>query len=138
MRADYFTTVVLMIFFFGCSDHGVNLESPGPSGTPLTSAINGKNVACSPNQCFSLELDLNADGGYQWDHNISDTSILRLDSTNYRPKSGNWSIVGGLTVQTFYFRAVHPGQSTIDLAERQEWMKDVPPINTVRFAVIVR
>lgn len=138
MRTHHFTIMVLMILFFGCSDQGVNSDSPAPLGAPFTSSINGKYVACFPNQCFSLELDLNADGGYQWDLTIGDTSILRLDSTRYRPKSGNWSIEGGLTVETFYFRALHAGQSAIDLGERQEWMKDVPPISTVRFVVMVR
>ncbi len=127
-----------MILLLGCSDQGVNSDYPMPNGTPFTSTIDGKYVACFPKQRFSLELDLHADGGYQWDLTLGDTSILHLDSTHYRPKSGNWSGVGGLTVETFDFRAVHIGQCTINLAERQEWMKDVPPINTIRFAVIVK
>lgn len=107
MRAHHFTSFVLMMFFFGCSDQGVNSDFPMPYGAPLTSTIDGKYVACYPNQRFSLELDLNADGGYQWDLNISDRSIISLDSTRYRPKSGNWSAAGGLTVETFCFRPVH-------------------------------
>ena len=138
MRAHYLTIFGLMILLFGCSDQGANLDSPGPVNDPLNSAVNGKTIACVLNQTFSLELDLNADAGYQWDHSISDTSILRLDSTNYRPKSGDKFVDGGLTVEAFYFRTMSAGQCTVDLIQRRGWESDIPPIETVRFWAVVQ
>jgi predicted secreted protein len=124
--------VVGSFFLFSCSDSGM------PSQIELDSSINGQTVSYTRNQQFSLDLDVHADGGYQWDCKFSDSTIVKIDSTNYRPKNDGPVIPGGLTVETFYFRAIQAGQSTLDLSERQEWLKDVPPINTIRFAVIVR
>ena len=138
MRNHQLEMFGLMILLFGCSDQGVNLDSPGPVNVPMNSAINGKTFTCSLNQTFSLELDLNADAGYQWDHSISDTSILHLDSTNYRPQSGDKFVDGGLTVETFYFRITSAGRCTIDLIQHRGWESGIRPIQTVHFAVVVQ
>jgi len=130
------TILLILLAFSGC-DLG---DSP-TSEPQLDSSVNGKRVAYESDQSFSLELDLNADAGYSWYLAISDTTIIDLDSTSYRPKNGNWNTVphpvGGLTVETFYFRAMKPGQCSITLDERQGWLPNVPPINSLRFSVVV-
>jgi predicted secreted protein len=137
MKNIHLTMLGLMILFLGCSDSSIPTQTQLDSSKQLDSSINGKNVAYTSNQRFSLELDLEADAGYQWDYTISDTTVVRIDSTRYRPKSGNWNQIGGLTVETFYFYTKTAGNSTIDLIEHQGWVKDVPPIATVRFYVSV-
>jgi len=116
----------------GC-DLGDSLTSP----PQLDSSVSGKTVAYAPNQSFLLELDLNADAGYSWYYTISNTTVIHLDSTSYRPKSGNWNQVGGMTVETFYFQATKTGECSVALDERQGWLPNVPPIHSVRFGVIV-
>ena len=116
---------------------GCDLGDSQKSEPQLDSSVNGKRIAYAPDQSFSLELDLNADAGYSWFFAISDTTVIHLDSTSYRPKSGNWNIVGGLTVETFYFRTLKTGQCSITLVQRQGWLPDVPPIDSVQFTVIV-
>ena len=124
--------LLFLLALCGC-DLGDSLTSP----PQLDSSVNGKTVAYAPNQSFLLELDLNADAGYTWYHTFSDTTVIHLDSTRYRPKSGNWNLVGGMTVETFYFRATKTGKCSIALDERQGWLPNVPPINSVRFTVVV-
>ena len=85
-----------------------------------------------------MELDVCADAGYQWFILFSDSTVVRLDSTKYRPKDGARGGVGGMTVETFYFHATKGGRCTVSMNERQGWMPNVPPINTVQFDVIVR
>ena len=131
MRKFHLTMSGLMILFLDCSDSSM------PTQTQLDSSINGKNVVYTSHQRFSLELDLAADAGYQWDYTISDTTVVRVDSTRYRPKSGNWNQDGGLTVETFYLCTKNAGKSTIGLIEHRGWEKDVPPIAVVRFNVSV-
>ena len=116
---------------------GCDLGDPQKSEPQLNSSVNGKRVAYAPNQSFQLELDLSADAGYSWYYTISDTTVIHLDSTSYRPKSGNWNQVGGMTVETFYFQATKTGKCSIALDERQGWLPNVPPINSVRFSVVV-
>ena len=139
MRNHHFAVLGLILVIVGCSDHGANLVIPDPSNAPFTVAINGKSIACSPNECFSLELDLNADAGNQWDHNFSDPSVLQLDSTAFRPKDAYPpGMVGGLAIETFHFRATKTGRCAVDLIQHQAWEPDVPPIQTVRFVVVVQ
>jgi predicted secreted protein len=116
---------------------GCDLGDSQKSEPRLDSSVDGTQVAYAPNQSFSLELDLNADAGYSWYYTISDTTVIHLDSTSYRPKSGNWNQVGGMTVETFYFQATKTGECSVALDERQGWLPSVPPIHSVRFSVIV-
>jgi predicted secreted protein len=84
-----------------------------------------------------LELDLHADGGYQWYYGISNTTVVQIDSTSYRSKSGEL-IDGGLTIETLYFQTKTNGQCAVNLTERRGWEEDIPPINTVQFGVVVK
>ena len=132
MKKYYSLLLIAISFLFGCSDSSI------PTEAKLDSSINGKNITITTNSKFAIEFDLNADAGYQWDYSLSNTSVLKVDSTNYRPKSGNWNQVGGLTVETFYFCSKKTGQCKVSLFEHRGWESDVSPINTVQFNVIVR
>jgi predicted secreted protein len=121
------------VTFFACS------HPTQPIDTPLDSSVNGKSLNYSAGQAFSLDLDVSADAGYQWDYTISEPAVVVVVSgSTIRPKNPGPVVPGGATMQTFYFRAAGRGQCTITLVERQGWMKDVPPIVTVEFTVVVR
>jgi predicted secreted protein len=61
-----------------------------------------------------------------------------LDSTNYRPKSGNWNQDGGITIETFYFTALEKGFCKVNLFEHRVWEVNIPPINTFQLNVNVK
>ena len=132
MKIYHYLFLIIISFLIGCS------ESSSPIETNYDSSINGKSIVIRPNQKYILELDLNADAGYSWTYTIANPKVINIDSTKYRAKSGKPNQVGGLTVETFYFSGKSTGQCFINLIEHQVWMKNVPPINTVRFNVIVR
>jgi predicted secreted protein len=123
-----------LLLLCGC-DLGDSLKSV----PQLDASVNGTSVTYTLNQSFTLELDLCADAGFMWYHTLSDPSVIHLDSTRYRPKSGSWEtgMDGGMTVATFHFRTSKIGECTIDLAERQGWLPNDPPRNSVRFNVFV-
>jgi predicted secreted protein len=123
---------LFLLVLYGC-DLGDSLKSEAE----LDSSVNGTTIAYAPSQSFLLELDLNADAGYSWFCAISDTTVIRLESTSYRPKNGDWNICGGLTVETFHFRTLTDGLCSITLVQRQGWLPDVPPIAAVQFTVLV-
>jgi predicted secreted protein len=125
--------ISILLCLCGC-DLG-ELEDPGPQ---LDSSVDGKSIGYTLGESFSLELDVCADAGYRWYIVFSDSAVVRLDSAKYRPKSGDWNQVGGMTVETFYFHATTRGRCTVNMNERQGWMPSVPPINTVQFDVVVR
>ena len=132
MKKYYLLFFVIISFLFGCSDNVISSEDQ------YDSAIDGQTITINTNQKFTLELDLHADGGYQWDYSISDTAIVRIDSASYRPKSGNWNQVGGVTIETFYFCGIKKGNCIVNLFEHRAWESNIAPINTVQFNVIVK
>jgi predicted secreted protein len=132
MKKYYFFFFIVMSVLSGCSDSSL------PTEVQYDSSINGKIITIIPGYVYALELDLNADAGYQWDYSISNAAVIEMDSTSYRPKSGNRNQCGGLTVETFYFRGKRSGLCFVRLIEHQVWEKDVPPINTIQFSINVK
>jgi predicted secreted protein len=124
-------------FIFILSSVLGNCSQPSsPIDQTLDSSVNGKTIYYTLNSNFTLTLDLNADAGYQWDYSITDTNIVKIDSTCFVPKSGNPDQIGGVTIETFYFCTMTTGQSKISFVERHSWDSDeMPPNNSISFTV---
>jgi predicted secreted protein len=131
MKKYYLLFLVIISFLSGCLDNIVSTENQ------FDSSINGKIIRINKYHQFTLELDLNADAGYQWDYSMTDTSVVRIDSTNYRPKSGNWNQIGGVSIETFYFCGIKKGNCRVKLFEHQAWESNIAPINTIQFNIII-
>lgn len=130
MRNYYVWSVFLTLLLIGCS------RSSAPTQAQLDSSINGGTFTASPNEKFSLRLDLNADGGYQWNYDVSDSAVVTMDTqpTFQPPKTG----VGGVTIETFYFRVLREGQCTMTFNQSRGWEQDVAPISTVKFLLVAK
>jgi predicted secreted protein len=118
------------MFWFGCSDFGL------PTNGVMNASVNGRIFVFPVGKIFVMELDVHATAGYGWICHMSDTSVVRLDSTSFRPKNRD-ILEGGVTVETFRFRMNKPGECTIDLNELRRWETGVRPINSLRFHVRV-
>lgn len=133
MKTECLLSILVTVTFFACS------HPTQPAETPLDSSVNGKSLNFAVDQSFLLDLDVYADAGYQWDCTISEPAVVMADrGSTIRPKNPGPIVPGRPTVESFYFRTVGRGQSTISLIQHQSWMKDVPPIATVEFTVVVR
>ena len=118
---------------------GGGTEATPSAGSSLNSSVNGKVVVYPPGRKFSLDLDVPASAGYQWDYQLSDGDVVSSESRpDYRPKYGDAVVPGGLTVETFHFVTKSPGRCVIRLSQRQPWMTDVPPRDTLEFTVVVK
>jgi predicted secreted protein len=135
MKGTLMLIFAVAVCYSGCSDSGV------PTKAVLDSSVNGRKLDYPQEYSFALDLDVHADGGYQWECQLSNASSLSLDSTRFRPKQepkqGGPIMVGGLTVETFHFRTIKEGECTVTLKERRVWENDVPPIQTLQFIVSV-
>jgi len=122
----------------GCTDEGVNV-SPW-DGTPLLDAsIDGTAMTTGIDSRFRLELDVWADAGYQWDCSFSDSTVLQLEKTATRAMStSNPPAPGGVTLETFYFKAKAEGSCIVILIHHRAWMPSVPPQDSIGFRVDVR
>lgn len=91
MQRHHVASVLLISLFIGCS-------CPfAPTQSHLDSSIDGGTFAASPNDNFSLCLNLNADGGYQWYYNIGDSTVVTTDAqpTFQAPEN----LVGGVPLR---------------------------------------
>ena len=136
MKTMCLLSILVILACFGCSHPTQPIEQ---TGTPLDASVNGKRVIYPDGQSFVLDLDLNADAGYTWDYTISEPAVVMLNHTpTTRQKDSGPVVPGGMAVETFYFRTAGYGESTVILIEHQAWLKDVPPLVTVEFTVVVR
>ena len=116
----------------GCSCNSLPIES-------LNTTVNGKNIIIQKGEKFLLILDAHSDGGYQWDCQISDSKIIKKDSTQIISNNKNVNMVGGISTETLYFSGNNvTGESEITLIEHRSWEKNIPPVNKVQFQVLVK
>lgn len=132
MKNIFTSIIILSVLFFACTDDKTITESE------LDSSVNGKNISLETNHNYNLKLDVHADGGYQWSYTLSNSEVLQIDSTSFKPKNPDPNIVGGLTEETFHFTSKKPGNCSISLIEHRIWEKDTPPITSIKFVVYVK
>lgn len=86
---------------------------------------------------FGVTLAANATTGYHWELAAPlDTAIVELVSNEYQAPRTDLLGAGGQEIWTF--RAIARGQTVIELKYVRPWEKDVPPVETASFTVIVQ
>jgi predicted secreted protein len=105
----------------------------------LDSSVNGKIISLQRNEQIILKLKVHSDGGYQWDCKLSNSTIVKKDSTRITSNNIGGNMVGGISEETFYFSSANtPGECNVTLTEHRNWEKDTPPINSVQFHLLVK
>jgi inhibitor of cysteine peptidase len=97
----------------------------------------GASIEVEVGQEFVIALESSPTTGYRWQFiDPLDGEILELMRSEYRgPEDGRIG-AGGEEVLTF--RAISQGQTRISLGYRRPWERDVPPLKTRTFDVVVR
>lgn len=89
-------------------------------------------------QEFTIALESNRTTGYGWQlAEPLDENILKLVGSEYR-SSATTPLPGAGGKEIWTFKAVAPGKTTVSLKYVRPWEKNVPPIQTAAFAVVVR
>ena len=117
-------TFVMLSFFLalalfsGCGTHG----------TQVTDADNGKQIAVQSGQFVTVTLDSNPTTGYSWQVMEIDNAVLLQDGDpEYKQSPGSEGLVGTGGTETFRFKAVGTGETTLGLGYMRPW-ESVPPI----------
>ncbi len=84
----------------------------------VTDESNGKEVALTVGQTFTITLPENPTTGYRWNFANKGASICSLVSNSFKPDSHN---VGSPGVHEWHFRADAPGTATIEMRLSREW-----------------
>jgi inhibitor of cysteine peptidase len=118
---------------------GCPTQSPAPSTPTLTEKDLGQSVELAVGSTVKVVLDSNPSTGYRWDVAAVDAKVLRTagESSSTHESGGPAPMPGTPEKAILSFQAVAPGQTTLQLAYHQPWMKDVPPAKTfsVNFTV---
>lgn len=124
----------LLFTFFGCK-HSTEPIERGP--VKLDATVNGKTVEYSAGQKIELNLEASVDGGYQWDNEISEPRVVSVEGvTTYTSRTP--ISVGGSCTASIMFVTNTPGRSTITLIEHRQWEKNVAPLHSLTFTIVVR
>jgi inhibitor of cysteine peptidase len=86
---------------------------------------------------FTIALDANATTGYNWSQTIKDTNMVAYVDNAYVAEARDPQVVGGGGTDTFTFKAVGKGTTTITLAYARPW-ESVPPAKTRTITVTVK
>ena len=123
-------------------NHGPELQvalSNNPAGTIEEYLNPGEPIQVTPGRKFSVRIASNPTTGYGWQLAQSPDQAVAVLVTNIyvQEPTDNLRVgVGGHEVWTF--QATGQGQTAIALQYLRPWEKDVPPIRTNVFTVIVK
>ena len=107
------------------------------SALTLTDQDNGKAIELASGAMLIVQLPSNPSTGYSWSAQ-GDTSPLKLVKSNQVEQKQSSQRVGAPGIQVLQFKATGPGTTTLDLAYRRPWEKDVPPAKAFSVKVTVR
>jgi hypothetical protein len=128
---------VLALLVVGCGDLGEPLER---GSSILDETVNGRSLWYPSGGTFDVVLEENVDAGLEWEYELSDSTVIRVDSVTYKytPLPPPPIPVGGSAIKTIHFSTARRGQCGVYLFEHQPWMKNVPPHRVVRFLIVVQ
>ena len=86
---------------------------------------------------FTVELEGNITTGYGWEVAALDEGLV-VQEGEVAYESAATGLAGAGGAFTFTFRAVAPGETTIELVYRRPWEKDVAPLQRQVVEVTVR
>lgn len=119
------TTIMLS---FACSFSNKDIE--------LTMQDSGKTIEVNNGEEVNIIIESNPTTGYIWDVESIDTAILQqVGDPIYTSDS---KLLGGGGAETYKFKAIATGQTTVSLIHHRSWEADVLPIDTFKVTIIVK
>jgi len=120
--------LMVMAVFSGCGAQGAN----------LTETDNGKQITVKPGDVITLTLNSNPTTGYSWQvMEIDNAILLQEGDSEYKQASGTDGLVGAGGMETFHFKAIGTGTTTLKLGYMRPW-ESVPPIETFTVQIVVQ
>jgi inhibitor of cysteine peptidase len=99
--------------------------------------VTGDTFETTVGKTFTIALDANMTTGYNWSQTIKDTNVVAYVDNAYMAAVADPQVVGGGGTDTFTFKAVGKGTTTITLAYARPW-ESLPPAQTRIITVTVK
>lgn len=96
---------------------------------------NGSQVKLKIGDELAISLHGNPTTGYMWEVDRVDAAILQQAApAEFHPQS---ELLGAPGVIILYFKAVHAGETSLELVYRRGWEKNTPPLDRYVIALTV-
>lgn len=105
--------------------------------TSFSEMHDGQSVNAKVGKDFDVTLKSNPTTGYQWQVVQIDEAMLKQVGTPQYTPNANSGMVGAGGEETFTFRPLKPGKTTLKLAYSRPWEKDKQPGKTYDLTVNV-
>jgi len=103
----------------------------------LTPLDNGREVTVKVGEFLTVELPSNHTTGYGWaDHSEGIKIVQQIGSADYMQDS-TVGLVGAGGTEIWQFRATTAGRQNLRMDYIRPWEKDVAPVKTVSFILVV-
>ncbi len=99
--------------------------------------VTGDTFETTVGKTFTIALDANMTTGYNWSQTIKDTNVVAYVDNAYVAAASDPQIVGGGGTDTFTFKTVGKGTTTITLVYARPW-ESVPPAQTRIITITVK
>jgi inhibitor of cysteine peptidase len=96
-----------------------------------------KDIAVSAGDMFTIELEANPTTGYDWSINVSDESIVKLESQEYQQQPGSEELVGAGGTDIFTFKGIKAGSATITFIYERSFEQE-SAVETLLYNVTVK
>ncbi len=108
-----------------------------PAG--LTEVDNGRTIEVSKGASLAITLPSNPSTGYAWTVAAVDSSILQQQGDKvYVQGNTDPNIVGAGGTESFTFKGLATGQSTLQLVYSRVWETEVAPLQTFEITIVVK
>lgn len=122
----------------GCASGTDEARTAGnASETIVVDARTDGETRLRPGQTLAIELDSNASTGYAWEIVEDGSPVLEPAAVPARAAPATPPVPGAGGTSRWRYRAVHAGTTTLRLVYRRSWEKDVEPIRTATYRVVV-
>jgi inhibitor of cysteine peptidase len=98
--------------------------------------VTGDTFETTVGKTFTIALDANATTGYNWSQTIKDKAVVAYVDNAYVAAATDPQVVGGGGTDTFTFKAVGKGTTTITLTYARPW-ESVPAAQTRTITITV-
>jgi predicted secreted protein len=99
-------------------------------------SVNETDITSPNGDAFTITLDANKSTGYSWSAEVSDTTILMIEGSDYVVPETH--VMGRAGQEVWRFRGVMQGSVTIVFKYARPWDKDTPAAKSVTFNVKVQ
>lgn len=123
--------LVIVPYLFSCGKSKHDSPPQVPAGA-LTEKDSGSTVTLHVNETITIALRGNGSTGYLWEVVPGAETILQGGESQYIVDS---DAVGSPGTAIFVFKAIAPGNATLQLINHRPWETGVPPVQTFQLTV---